>query len=611
MPLRRSRGLTQIALGTLALMFFCQPGLAGDVGSAIEEALLQPAKASPTRPNVVLILADDLGFSDLAPYGGEINTPTLSALAAAGVSFSNYHTAASCAPSRAMLLTGVDSHRAGVPNIPEMIPPDQRQQAHYQGVLGRNVVTIASLLQDSGYHTYMAGKWHLGMTPDLLPYSRGFERTVSMADSGADNWEQKPYLPIYEKANWFADGQAFSLPENFYSSRFLIDKTIEFIDSNADDEQPFFAYVPFQAVHMPVQAPQEFIDRYMGVYDQGWEVLRHERHERAKDLGVIPAESTMVTMSTTEDWDELSQAEKRYQAKRMAVYAAMVEAMDHHLGRLVKHLKANGQYDNTVFIFTSDNGSEASGSVDPDNAATRFVLARQGYTNEYDTLGLKGSFNSLPPSFSSASVSPLAFYKFYSGEGGMRVPLIVAGAGIDQKPGFSKAFAYVTDIAPTVLELTGTALPGSRYGGRLVEPMIGRTLLPLLRGDVGRVHADHEAIGYELAGNAALFQGDYKIVINRGPLGDNQWHLFNIVTDPGETQDLAGKMPTRFQHMLSLYQSYVKDNGVLPVSSNYNDRRQVAINGLQDRFGRQILLALLSLVVLLPFLIVYRLRYRR
>ncbi|WOJ94499.1 arylsulfatase [Congregibacter variabilis] len=609
--MRKSRALGKLAFGAAVLTLLCQSSFGQDVGSTRKTELLVSAKDSFQRPNVILILADDLGFSDLASYGSEINTPSLSALAAAGVSFSNYHTAASCAPSRAMLLTGVDSHRAGVPNIPEMIPPQQRQHSHYQGVLGRNVVTIASLLQDSGYHTYMAGKWHLGMTPDLLPYSRGFERTVSMADSGADNWEQKPYLPIYDKANWFADGERFDLPDDFYSSRFLIDKTIEFIDGNTGDGQPFFAYVPFQAVHMPVQAPQEFIDRYMGVYDQGWEVLRQGRHTRAMDLGVIPQGSTRVTMSTTEDWDALSQAEKRYQAKRMAVYAAMVEAMDHHIGRLLAYLKTTGQYDNTVFIFTSDNGSEASGSVDPDNALTRFALARQGYTNEYDTLGLKGSFNSLPPSFSSASVSPLAFYKFYSGEGGMRVPLVVAGAGIEKQEGFSNALTYVTDIAPTVLDLTGVAEPGGRYGGRVVEPMIGRTLLPLLRGDVARVHPDSEAIGYELAGNAALFRGDYKIVINRGPLGDNQWHLFNIVTDPGEAQDLAGKMPGLLQDMLSEYQSYVADNGVLPVLPNYNDRRQVAINGLQDRFGRQILLALLSVLVLLPFFIAYRLRYRR
>ncbi len=208
--------------------------------------------AQATRPNIVLILADDLGFSDIAPYGSEIHTPALSALAEQGVSFTNYHTAASCAPTRGMLLTGVDSHRNGVPNIPETIPPEQAEHANYRGTLGHNVVTIASLLQDSGYHTYMAGKWHLGKTPDLLPFRRGFERTVTMADTGADNWEQKPYIPIYEKANWFADGEEYTLPKDFYSSRFLVDKTIAFIASYAPAGEPFFAYLPFQAVHIPV-----------------------------------------------------------------------------------------------------------------------------------------------------------------------------------------------------------------------------------------------------------------------------------------------------------------------------------------------------------------------
>jgi arylsulfatase A-like enzyme len=560
------------------------------------------------RPNIVLILADDLGFTDIAPYGSEINTPSLSALAENGVSFSNYHTAASCAPTRAMLLTGVDSHRAGVPNIPEMIPPEQRQHAHYQGVLGRNVVTVATLLQDSGYHTYMAGKWHLGMTADLLPSRRGFERTVAMADSGADNWEQKPYLPIYAKANWFADGEEFELPEDFYSSRFLVDKTIEFIDSNRDDGQPFFAYVPFQAVHMPVQAPQEFIDRYMGVYDSGWEVLRQQRQARAIELGIVPAGTGMVTMSTTEDWDLQSTAQKRYQAKRMAVYAAMVEAMDFHLGRLVEHLKNTGQYDNTIFIFASDNGSEASGLADQDTALNRFAMKRQDYSVDYDTLGLKGSFNSLPPSFSSAAAAPLAYYKFYSGEGGMRVPLIIAGKSLPQKQLLSNALTYVTDIAPTILQLTGVSAPGQRYGGRPVEPMIGRNLLPLLHGNVDRVYSDQDVVGYELAGNAALFQGDYKIVINRGPVGDNQWHLYNIVTDPGETEDLARVMPGRLQRMLGFYQQYLNDNGVLPVPKGYNDQLQVALNGLHDRFGRQIMLLLLSFIVLLPFYIAYRVK---
>lgn len=568
--------------------------------------LCQAAIAEPLRPNIVLVLADDLGFSDIAPYGSEIHTPTLSALAENGVRFTNYHTAASCAPSRAMLLTGVDSHRNGVPNIPEALPPEQAARANYRGVLGQNVVTVATLLEDAGYHTYMAGKWHLGKTPGLLPSSRGFERTVAMADTGADNWEQKPYLPIYKKANWFADGKEFTLPEDFYSSRFLVDKTIEFIDSNRGDGQPFFAYLPFQAVHIPVQAPKKFTDKYMGVYDIGWQKLREQRQARAEQMGVIPAGVAMVDMATTSDWEALEGGEKRYNAKRMAVYAGMVDAMDHHLGRLVEYLRRTGQYDNTVFIFTSDNGSEASGSEHVDNERARFTLGRMGYTNDYATLGLKGSFNSIGPSFASAAASPLAYYKFYSGEGGMRVPLIIAGASIAPVERLTPAFAYVTDIAPTVLELSGVSAARQRYGGRPVEAISGRSLLPLIEGRVDRVYGEQEPIGYELAGNAALFQGDYKIVINRGPVGDGVWHLYDIARDPGETEDLAARMPQRLQSMLALYDDYVAQNNVLPVAGEYSQERQVLINGLQVVAGPQILVAVFTLMIVLPFYFAYR-----
>jgi arylsulfatase/uncharacterized sulfatase len=568
------------------------------------------ALAHAARPNVVLILADDLGFSDIAPYGSEIHTPALSALAEQGVRFTNYHTAASCAPTRGMLLTGVDSHRNGVPNIPETIPPELSQYPNYRGTLGHNVVTVASLLQGSGYHTYMAGKWHLGKTPDLLPYRRGFERTVTMADTGADNWEQKPYIPIYKKANWFADGEEFTLPEDFYSSRFLVDKTIEFIDSNRGDGQPFFAYLPFQAVHIPVQAPQAFTDKYMGVYDAGWDVLRSQRQARAKQLGIIPADSDMVRMSTTADWDSFSAEQQRYHAKRMAVYAGMVDAMDHHIGRLVDYLKRSGQYDNTVFIFTSDNGSEASGGDNPRSPLLRLSLAMQSYNNNYETLGLKGSFNFIGPSFASAAAGPLDFYKFYAGEGGMRVPLIFAGAALPAQPRQTNALAYVTDIAPTILQLAGVSPPSSRYGGRPVEQMVGRSLLPLLSGEVQRVYSESDTIGYELAGNAALFQGDYKIVRNRGPVGDGRWHLYNIVVDPGEANDLAESMPQRLQTMLAEYEAYAAHNGVRALPDGYNEELQGILNGVQDRFGPQLLLAVLTLLILIGFHIAYRSRRR-
>ena len=591
-----TRPLKPWAFLLLAFLFLASPLVS--VG-AVTAKLAQ-------QPNIILILADDLGFTDIAPYGSEISTPSLTALASEGISFTNYHTAASCAPSRAMLLTGVDNHRAGVASIPEAIPPEQSGFDNYQGVLGNNVVTVASLLEASGYHTYMAGKWHLGKKRHQLPSRRGFEKTIAMADTGADNWEQKPYIPIYKKANWFAGGEEIKLPEDFYSSRFLIDKTIDFIDSNREDGQPFFAYVPFQAVHIPVQAPQEFIDQYMGVYDVGWEQLREDRLTKALELGVVGQGTEMVEMSTTEDWDALPDDRKRYEAKRMAVYGGMVAAMDFHIGRLIEYLKATGQYDNTLFVFTSDNGTEVSGFPDPANASARVFVESQGYTSEYETLGLKGSFNSISPSFASASAAPFAFYKFYAGEGGLRVPLIIAGQPITVKGELTHALSHVTDITPTILSLAGVKAPDGRFGGRPVEAIVGRDLMPLIRGDVDRVYAEDDAIGYEVGGNAALFRGDYKIVMNRGPVGDSQWHLYNIVYDPGETQDLADAMPERMMVMTQAYEQYVLENGVLPVPVGYEQVYQIGINGLHEVYGRPMLVILVSTLILVIFLVVAR-----
>ena len=564
--------------------------------------------APSRRPNIVLILADDLGYTDLASYGSEINTPTLSALAQSGVSFTNYHTAPNCAPARAMLLTGVDAHLAGVPNIPEMLAPEQRRHAHYQGVLGNNVVTVATLLEDAGYHTYMAGKWHLGSTPEKLPSQRGFQRTVALADSGADNWEQRPYIPLYDKANWYADGEEYTLPDDFYSSRFLVDKTIEFIDSNLGDEQPFFAYLPFQAVHIPVQAPQAFIDPYMGVYDGGWDVLRESRLSRAVEMGIVPEGAATVRMSTTADWQALDEERRRYEAKRMAVYAGMVEAMDFHIGRLVDYLKARGEYGNTLFIFTSDNGAEASGPADPDEFAARRMSTSLGYTTDYETLGLKGSYSTISPSFASAAASPLAYYKFYAGEGGMRVPLIVAGETLPQKGVLSRAFSFVTDITPTILSFAGVRPPDERYGGRPVEPMIGRSLAPVLLTDAERVYGPEDTVGYELAGHAALFKGDYKIVYNRSPLGDDRWQLFNIVEDPGESRDLAREMPQRLQRMLSAYERYARDNMVLPIPPGYDHHKQLVLNTLYSGVREPFLVLILLVLLLLPFYVANRMK---
>ena len=573
---------------------------------SLTQSLLADAKND--RPNIIFLLADDLGYTDIEPYGSEVKTPSLSMLADEGIIFTNYHTAANCAPSRAMLLTGVNNHLAGVPNIPETFAPEQRPSKNYRGVLGDNVVTIATLLEDSGYHTYMAGKWHLGSEPNKLPSSRGFERTVALMDSGADNWEQRPYLPIYEQANWFADGERFSLPDDFYSSRFLIDKTIEFIDSNLDDGKPFFAYVPFQAVHIPVQAPKESTEKYLGVYDEGWSKLREARHQKAIDLGLVSSQSRIQTMPWIQDWSSLSDETKKYESKRMAVYAGMIDAMDFNIGRLITYLREREQLERTIFIFTSDNGAEGSGASEPNSILSKAIAGNLGYSTHYETLGERGSYNSINPGFTSAAVSPLSFYKFYTGEGGMRVPLIISGEPLKGKIKVSSSFAWATDVARTILSLSEVEPAGARYRGKAVLPMTGKDLSPIIRGESSRAYSNEEVIGYELTGHSALFKGDYKLVRNKGPLGDGKWALYNIVSDPGETTNLRESMSHRFQEMLSDYAEFEQAHGILPPPEGYSQLGQMAMNTLRERLRIPFLILLLSLLIVLPFFVYAKLR---
>jgi arylsulfatase A-like enzyme len=552
---------------------------------SLATGLLMATAAYAKRPNILVILADDLGFSDIAPYGSEISTPNLSALAEQGLRFSNYHTAASCAPTRAMLMTGVDSHLAGVGNIFEALTPAQEGSPYYRGSLNHNVVTIASLLKDSGYHTYMSGKWHLGYKDkSLRPINRGFEQTVMMPFSGADNWSNKSYLLNYEKALWFENGEEITLPDDFYSSEFLVDKAISQIDSNKADGKPFFSYLAFQAVHIPVQAPAEYTEKYINTYVDGWTALRERRQRAVKDLGLIPADAPMKTMVTTTDWNALDASEQRYNAKRMAVYAGMVDAMDFHMGRLIQHLKAIGEYQNTIIIFTSDNGSEPS---DPEEISAAFPLFMkfEGYNNNYETLGERNSYNTIGTSFASAAASPLGHYKFHSGEGGMRVPMIVTGPALakQHRGQISHAMAYVKDLAPTILGLAGVEHPGVRYQGRDIEAMTGNSLLPIVSGQADTVHSKHDVIAYEIGGNAALIKGDYKIIYNRGAAGDEQWHLYNIARDPGETRQLNAIEPAIYADLLTEYERYVVENGVLEVPDDYEQREQVLSNAVQVR----------------------------
>jgi arylsulfatase/uncharacterized sulfatase len=285
--------------------------------------------------------------------------------------------------------------------------------------------------------------------------------------------------------------------------------------------------------------------------------------------------------------------------------------MDHNIGRLVAYLQMQGELDNTIFVFTSDNGAEGSGPVDPLSGPNSLTTASMGYSTDYETLGLKGSFSSIGPGFTSAAVSPLAFYKFYTGEGGLRVPLIVSGQPLGNIPEQTDAFAWATDIAATILALAKVPSPEARYGGRPVLPMTGRDLTPLVKGTVDRVYGENDAIGYELTGQGALFRGDFKLVRNLPPLGDGQWRLFNIVRDPGETLDLAREDPDRLQTMLSAYEVFEAENQVEPLPKGYSRSAQMILNSLRERVGPAVLLGLLTLLVLLPFGVYLRMKRKR
>jgi arylsulfatase A-like enzyme len=552
-----------------------------------------PAEAQDSRPNIVVILADDAGFSDFGAYGSEISTPNIDALAARGALFSNFHASPVCAPSRAMLLTGMTSHLAGVGNLPETLPPQHQGAPGYLGRLADDVVTVAALLRQAGYRTAVTGKWHLGHEPSALPPAHGFDRSFVLDASGADNWEQRSYLPIYPDAPWFEDGKPATLPEDFYSSKFIVDKAIDYIDEGEGAAAPFFAYLAFQAIHIPVQAPREFVEKYEGIYAEGWEALRRKRFENVVARGLVPEGTELGPMPDgLRAWETLSEREKALFAKSMAVNAAMLEAMDFHIGRFIGHLKQRGEFENTVFFILSDNGPEPNAPTDIPGFSQ--WLWWEGYSRDVETLGEKGTYAFIGPEFASAAASPGAFFKLYAGEGGIRVPFIVAGAGI---PAAGKVadFSFITDIAPTILDLANVEQV-SAFDGRAVKPMTGRSLMPLLSG-VAPHYGPEDAVGLEAAGNAALFRGNYKLVRNMPPHGDGAWYLYDMAVDPGETRDLAAERPELFEAMRAAYERFARDAGVLDMPPGYEQMAEISKKWMEKN-GWYIAAVLLALVYL-------------
>jgi arylsulfatase len=522
------------------------------------------AETQPTagQPNILLIVADDLGYSDIGSFGGEIVTPTLDQLAQEGLRLSNFHVLPSCSPTRSVLFSGTDNHVAGLGTMGEFKTPEMAGHPGYEGYLNFQVAALPEVLKAGGYHTYMAGKWHLGSEEETSPHARGFEETFALVPGGGSHWSDlKPLSPLQPMVYRRNGRVVEELPEDFYSTEYYTHMLLQFISQNQGDGMPFFAYLAYTAPHDPLHAPKEYIDKYRGKYDQGWDVLREERLQAMKELGIVPGDATpFPRLPSVPAWDDMTAEERQLAARDMEVYAAMVDYIDEQIKRVFDYLKEIGEYDNTMIIFFSDNG--ANGAL---------PTAYPGQTDEYlgsfdnslDNRGLRNSFIETGPGWAQASMSPSRMFKGFTAEGGIRAPFLVKLPGEMQNAGtMNHSFFHVRDITPTILDIAGLEHP-QEIDGRQVVAMQGTSVLDLFAGEAS---AEVSQVGYELFGLKAFFVGDWKILWMPPPFGPGEWELFNLKDDPAEMYDLAGEYPDKLAEMIALWEGYREDNGVLDIA---------------------------------------------
>ncbi len=521
------------------------------------------------RPNIVIILADDMGYADMGSFGGEIDTPNLDALANEGVRFTQFYTHASCSPTRSVMLSGVDTHLNGLGNMSEWTAPNQVGQPGYEGYLNDSVVTLPELLGQAGYHTYMAGKWHLGKAPDKIPRARGFERDFSLLDGGGNYWDMTNVTALTPRLVFTEDGQYLSeLPEDYYATRTYTDKMIEFIDANRGDDKPFFAYVAHQAPHDPYHLPKEWRNRHVGEYDKGWDAFRKERLARQVELGITKEGTELAErMWFIPDPTQLAPAPRAVLGMKMELYAGMLENMDHHVGRLVDYLKSIGEYDNTIFLVFGDNGAEGTDlfeMVAGTPGTLNYLFAAMNWSNnDPKAWGEPGSFIGYGPMWAQVSMTPFSQYKGWLAEGGIRNALIVSGPGVDRPDGsINDAVMHIADIMPTLLEVAGTQYPDHSVRPEL-PPITGKSWLPLLTGEAEAIRSDQDYLAWEIFGNRALRQGDWKIRWQWKPFGTGDWELYDLAADPGERSNLASQKPDKVTAMLELWGQYVLANNVI------------------------------------------------
>lgn len=534
------------------------------------------------KPNFLVIVADDLGFTDTSAFGGEINTPNIEKLAQTGLRFTDFHTASACSPTRSMLLSGTDNHIAGLGQMGEFaarIPELFANKPGYEGYLNFKVAALPEILSENGYYNFISGKWHLGLSPDHWPDKRGFHNSFTLLPGAGNHYKYFPKDANDQYLNFLApifceNGKrldpAIDIPDDFYSTKYFTDKFIQFLnDDEKRGDKPFFGLLTYTAPHWPFQAYEEKIAKYKGIYNDGPKELRIKRLDNAIKLGIIPegVNPHAVETQREKEWSELTDKEKEVECRIMEIYAAMVDIMDDEIGNVLKELERKDELDNTFILFMSDNGAEGMMMEAMATTAERFkYFVETYYHNQFDNLGKKDSFVWYSDQWAQAATAPYYMYKMWASEGGIRCPLII-------KPNNNKEidsgkirsqFVTVMDILPTILEIADIKHPyPEEFQNRKIEPVRGVSLLPIINGDEKNIHDSERIVGWELFAQQAIRKGNYKALYIPKPMGPDKWQLFNLEVDPGETNDLSEENAELLKEMINHWSEYVAETGLV------------------------------------------------
>jgi arylsulfatase A-like enzyme len=517
---------------------------------------LNPAHAQK-KPNIIIILADDMGYSDIGAFGSDVQTPNLDEMANKGLKLTQFYNASRCCPSRASLLTGLYPHQAG---IGDMV--NTRPQAAYQGYLNKNCVTIAEVLKQNGYATFMGGKWHVGQAKENWPLQRGFDKYFGLIDGANSYFDNRPYRPN-QKLTIALGNEPYTPGENYYSTDAYTDFAIDFI-SQKEKEKPFFLYLAYQAPHWPLHAKAEDIAKYKGKFMKGWEVMRKERYQKQLKSGIIDKSTKLSSLdSACRNWDSLSAEKKIRWDEKMAVYYAMIDRLDQNIGKLRKKIKEMGEEDNTVIMFLSDNGG-SSESITNAGFNPEILKANQlpaSNPQSFTAYGVEGA---------NVSNTPFRLFKHWEYEGGTATPFIAYGPRIVKPKLQSQQPAHLIDLMATCLELSGATYP-KLYNGKSIIPAEGKSLVPLFRNEKW---TGHELIGFEHEGNRAIRKGNWKLV---SEYPSNQWELYDLKKDRSELNNLAEKYPDKVKMLSQEYEKWANRVGVIPFE-------QLDKKRLQDKY---------------------------